>query len=235
MDRERWDIEHIHAVNSQLPDDVEDLRIVIEALKKEFSEEIFKNEDEAKDIYVSEDLIDRWRKYCDCKKQFEKNHPELTRMTKGIFTNAPFTIKKEEQLFEVLKKHPELEYREIEKAWDEIKKEIKNIHKACKDCLERNNVDGDQFVHNGIDNLTLLDYTTNRQYKDAPFELKRKTIIERERQGQFIPLCTKNVFLKFYSNDPKNVTMWGEQDRKDYLEEIARVLTGFLSNRNNSR
>lgn len=77
---------------------------------------------------------------------------------------------------------------------------------------------------NDIDNLALLDARTNRGYGNAVFPEKRKTIIEREKQGTFIPVCTKNVFMKFYSKKIENFTFWSEPDRKAYLCDIKDVL-----------
>lgn len=56
---------------------------------------------------------------------------------------------------------------------------------------------------NDISNLSLLDSATNRGYKNAVFPLKRKTIIDRDKAGVFIPICTKNVFLKYFSDYPR--------------------------------
>jgi len=80
---------------------------------------------------------------------------------------------------------------------------------------------------NDISNLTLLDAGTNRSYKNAIFPIKRKTIIEREKNGVFIPLCTKNVFLKYYSKDPSHLSFWGKQDRSDYLKQIEESLNKY--------
>jgi len=44
-----------------------------------------------------------------------------------------------------------------------------------------------------------LDAETNRSYKNAVFPVKRREILNRDRDGTFVPLCTKNVFLKCYS------------------------------------
>lgn len=81
---------------------------------------------------------------------------------------------------------------------------------------------------NKISNLTLLDEETNKHYKNAPFPVKRKTIIERDTEGKFIPLCTKNVFLKAYSNKLANLMYWQEDDEKDYLNAIKNTLNEFL-------
>lgn len=81
---------------------------------------------------------------------------------------------------------------------------------------------------NDISNLTLLDAKTNRSYKNAVFPIKRKTIIEREKSGTFIPICTKNVFMKFYSQDVAQMTFWGNQDRTSYLADIKEILKQYL-------
>ena len=61
---------------------------------------------------------------------------------------------------------------------------------------------------------------------NALFAVKRKTIIERDKGAVFIPVCTKNVFLKMYSNEVglKNMQRWDTVDAECYLDEIKRVL-----------
>ncbi|RYE56935.1 MAG: DUF1524 domain-containing protein, partial [Sphingobacteriales bacterium] len=81
---------------------------------------------------------------------------------------------------------------------------------------------------NTISNLALLDATTNRSYKNAVFPVKRKTIIKKDREGTFVPICTKNVFLKSYSNKVDNIMYWQEQDANDYLAEILNCLSIYL-------
>lgn len=80
---------------------------------------------------------------------------------------------------------------------------------------------------NDISNLTLLDSATNRSYKNAVFPLKRSTIIEREKTGTFIPLCTKNAFMKFYNKDVSQMSIWGKEDRNAYLNDILTTLEIF--------
>ncbi|HWK02777.1 MAG TPA: DUF262 domain-containing protein [Puia sp.] len=75
-----------------------------------------------------------------------------------------------------------------------------------------------------LSNLTLLDQNTNRMYKNAFFPVKRKYIIEQEKKGVFIPLCTKNVFLKAYSRKLGHVMYWNQNDGDDYLTNIQTVL-----------
>lgn len=79
-----------------------------------------------------------------------------------------------------------------------------------------------------IFNLTLLDSETNRGYKNAVFPVKRMTIIKREKEGTFIPLCTKNTFLKYFSEYPPKMSFWTQEDRENYFNDMLRVLNAYL-------
>lgn len=83
---------------------------------------------------------------------------------------------------------------------------------------------------NDISNLALLDSETNRGYKNAVFPFKRNTIIEKDKQGNFIPICTKNVFLKYFSNYPPKISFWTQEDRDKYFKDLERVLNEYLKN-----
>lgn len=81
---------------------------------------------------------------------------------------------------------------------------------------------------NDISNLTLLDSETNRGYKNAVFPIKRKTIINRDKEGVFIPICTKNVFLKYFSEYPPKISFWTQDDREHYEKDIFYILNNYL-------
>lgn len=87
---------------------------------------------------------------------------------------------------------------------------------------------------NSIANLTLLDAATNRGYKNAVFPLKRNSIINIDKDGSFIPICTKNVFLKYYSRKVSDMMFWSEDDAKDYIAEIKNVLSKYLPKETNN-
>lgn len=82
---------------------------------------------------------------------------------------------------------------------------------------------------NDLSNLTLLDSGTNRSYKNAVFPFKRKTIINRDKQGIFIPICTKNVFLKYFSEYPPKISFWSQEDRENYENDLHNVLNSYLA------
>jgi hypothetical protein len=79
-----------------------------------------------------------------------------------------------------------------------------------------------------IANLTLLDEHTNRSYKNAPFAIKRQRLLDLDQDGIFVPLCTRNVFLKVYSRPVGNVMFWGEADQQGYQNKIRDVLVNFF-------
>lgn len=80
---------------------------------------------------------------------------------------------------------------------------------------------------NSIANLTLLDSVTNRSYKNAVFPVKRRTIIENSMKDFFIPLCTRNVFLKAYV-DSSNLLKWSGDDKKTYVIDIEANIAKYL-------
>lgn len=81
---------------------------------------------------------------------------------------------------------------------------------------------------NSLRNLCLLDSGTNRSYKNDSFKEKRNKIIEREIEGTFIPICTKNVFMKYYSVNVKDIEVWNESDRTSYCKKIQKVINQYL-------
>ncbi|MBV8252329.1 MAG: DUF262 domain-containing protein [Chitinophaga sp.] len=85
-----------------------------------------------------------------------------------------------------------------------------------------------ETLKDNIGNLTLLDAGTNRAYGNALFPTKRRTIIEKDKNGVFIPICTKNVFLKYFDLQGKTLTKWTEQDIKTYRNVLAETLIDFL-------
>ncbi len=79
-----------------------------------------------------------------------------------------------------------------------------------------------------IDNLALLSSRDNSALNNSIFPAKRDKIKDLDKEGSFIPICTKNVFLKYYSNDVKETLKWNREDRKYYLAEIKKTLKEYL-------
>lgn len=96
---------------------------------------------------------------------------------------------------------------------------------------------------NKICNYTLLDSSTNRSYGNAIFSGKRRVIIgkdkglsiaipkigkdgklqlgeEKKAKSSFVPPCTKQVFMKYYSATMSNANYWTKVDAEGYLNDI---------------
>lgn len=96
------------------------------------------------------------------------------------------------------------------------------------DILKKYSEEGKTEEIHDISNLTLLDAGTNRGYKNAIYPVKRKKIIQKDLKETFIPLCTKNAFLKYYNYSVSKMTIWDYSDRSSYLEAIIETLQDFL-------
>ena len=130
-----------------------------------------------------------------------------------------------------------LEYLEDDSDSQEIKTKLVKYRnnelefsRLYEDIINYFNRDVADEEINDISNLTLLDSTTNRGYKNAVFPVKRATIIRREKEGTYIPLCTKNIFLKYISEYPPKMSFWTQEDRDNYYNDLTRVLSIYLSN-----
>jgi hypothetical protein len=121
------------------------------------------------------------------------------------------------------------EGKELKKRADNCNCEDDTEFEALfKDIIQHFNSHLDDEDINDISNLALLDSETNRGYKNAVFPLKRKTIIEREKKGTFVPICTKNVFLKYFSSYPPKISFWTQEDRENYYKDLELVLSDYI-------
>ena len=91
---------------------------------------------------------------------------------------------------------------------------------------------GDLVNMHGIENLALLTTKNNSSLSNGLFIEKREKIIEMDKNGEFIPICTKNVFLKYYTKNLSNVYFWSKQDQEDYKGSIIETLENFLGEKN---
>lgn len=122
------------------------------------------------------------------------------------------------------------------KLEDDIPKAIKRRTKELSDLLDK------KLDTHSIKNLCLLDGATNSSLSNSNFQDKRESILQIDMQGgivkdngkrqkTFIPICTKNVFLKYYTKNTNaiNFTFWGYEDRKDYEEALEQSITNYLT------
>jgi len=173
-----WDVEHIHAIATKIPE------------KQEQQEDWLKY---AKDLFSSK--LELEKKKSDSKLTDDekiKKFETISNLEKFLATTYDLST------FETL-------FNEI------------------SNCL------GDDDV-NELSNLALLDLGTNRGYKNEFFSYKRDKIIEKDKTNTFIPICTKNAFMKYYTQSDKieQMTFWSETDKSEYLADIKKVLQSYL-------
>jgi hypothetical protein len=101
---------------------------------------------------------------------------------------------------------------------------------------------------NKLCNYTLLDASTNRSYGNAIFSAKRRIIISKDRGlsmpiprlsqdkqhvvfkdeekivSAFVPPCTKNVFMKYYSSVVGDSNYWTKEDAEAYKNDIMNCV-----------
>lgn len=95
--------------------------------------------------------------------------------------------------------------------------------------IDRYDPGSDLEADNSIGNLTLLDATTNRGYGNAIFPHKRRKLISLDRAGRFVPLCTKNAFLKYYSPKIDEMLIWTRKDAVAHQAAMVDSLTRFFA------
>jgi len=88
---------------------------------------------------------------------------------------------------------------------------------------------GDDTMHS-ISNLALLGQADNSALNNSVFEVKRRKIIEMDTDGNYIPVCTKRVFLKYFEKQAINQQFyfWGAKERENYVSVLKNVLDQFL-------
>ena len=91
-------------------------------------------------------------------------------------------------------------------------------------------VEADEEIKNTIGNLTLLDASTNRSYGNSLFCTKRRIIIERIKQGVFVPVATQYIFAKFFDPKGTNRSLWMKEDMEAYHKYIYDALITYVNN-----
>lgn len=133
-------------------------------------------------------------------------------------------------------------------TFDEICNELKELENKYNSISDEKK--------NFIWNFALLDSTTNEEYQNSPFPIKRICVLAKDR-GQkatltvddknelkieyeegiaFVPPCTRNIFTKAYTEIPTALNAWTLEDAKMYLKEMNKVLSDarFIENQTES-
>lgn len=119
---------------------------------------------------------------------------------------------------------------------DDSKKELNNLcaNKEFKTAIEKlrelakEDLELSDEIKNSIGNLTLLDSNTNRAYGNSLFITKRNTIINKMKNGLFVPISTSFVFMKLFDSKRGSLTKWTKDDMMSYQKYICEELKDYL-------
>ena len=85
-----------------------------------------------------------------------------------------------------------------------------------------------------IFNLALLSSRINSSLKNNFFPVKRTMIINKDKSGEFIPIVTKNLFLKYYSDfreEECNMFKWGKSDGDFYVDSMKNLILNVFGDK----
>lgn len=124
---------------------------------------------------------------------------------------------------------------DIEDKWEEDNINKENLNEILEstivivnEFLEKEPDKLDENSKNDIGNLTILNDRINRSYGNSYFNTKRRLIIDEDKRGVYIPIATKNVFLKYFSGNTKKHTRWSKSDVENYQKQIEKSLSKFM-------
>lgn len=113
---------------------------------------------------------------------------------------------------------------------NDIKKSLKDfdtLYKSVIEIFQAKDFDTEEKIDK-IWNLTLLDAGTNRGYGNALFPTKRMKIIEADESMKFVPICTRNMILKYYTKSDGQTSQfknqWTQDDADAYIGAIVTCL-----------
>lgn len=150
----------------------------------------------------------------------------------------------------VLKQYHDSFIDQIIKQYDE---DLKNEAEETAFNTLWNSINGDknnelpESQKNKIWNYVLLDASTNREYGNSCFAIKREYVLKKEKgikpqlsiehdivkssdakEAAFVPLCTRNVFSKTYTDYPEDLKYWTEKDAAYYRFDMEKTLWWYL-------
>ena len=117
----------------------------------------------------------------------------------------------------------------MQAAIDKPKLERTEFDSLQQRVIELLSVQGNAEYLHSISNLALLRSDDNAALNNSTFDVKRNLIVRMDKEGQYIPFCTKMVFLKYYTPSEDNqLHFWGQVDRIAYVNAINKVLAEYL-------
>lgn len=159
----------------------------------------------------------------------KEDQQEWLRLHKISLENFATNNPKEEEIKIVIQK--------IDDNFDTITKVI--FDQIFNEVFELLSENDERSYIDSITNMALLSVANNAALNNSTFDVKRNKILEMDKKGEYIPICTRRVFLKYYTDSSNHqLHFWGVQDRDAYIDAmlgkegiIANYLTPITVNR----
>ena len=123
--------------------------------------------------------------------------------------------------------HSDKDPGNVRERFNEIQKEVIILFSPKEDDIKENS-----YSHE-LANMALLDVSQNAALSNSVFEVKRHRVINYDKEGRYIPICTKHVFFKYYTQESPSLFFWGETDRRDYVEALIEKISPYYKQDNN--
>jgi uncharacterized protein with ParB-like and HNH nuclease domain len=116
-------------------------------------------------------------------------------------------------------------YNNKQITWERFSVLFDSINNIFTDEQESIDLESEGFL-----NLALLSQPDNSALNNAVFEVKRREIIRLDKEGSFIPICTRRLFMKYYNDNSSNEQFyfWTKKDRENYGKAIREKLEKYL-------
>ena len=83
----------------------------------------------------------------------------------------------------------------------------------------------------GLANMALLSQPDNSALNSSAFIVKKKMILDLDKDGSFVPVCTRRAFQGYYGADinADEMFFWGPKEKRAYMQSILNILNPYLA------
>lgn len=119
---------------------------------------------------------------------------------------------------EIIKAIPKLEFNQF-----------KILANKILQLLPADSENSNEYLHK-IENMALLGLKENIILGNSVFEVKRRKIVAMDKEGAFLPVVTKRIFLKYFANENNNNhSIWTKEERAAYKKDITDTLHPYIT------
>lgn len=111
-------------------------------------------------------------------------------------------------------------------SWALFSDYFAKITQILSDDSEQN----DSEIH-GLANMALLSRPDNSALNSSAFVVKKNMILDLDKDGSFVPICTRRVFQGYYTESANNggdAFFWGPHEQTEYMKNIIEKINDYL-------